>query len=350
MIVFRVILFLLTFCLPVCLSAQITGYVDSVEIHRTDTIYFDFGADVLTEESAAVVASLVADRPGALELYLEGHTDAVGSDALNDALAERRSKNTLSAALAAGWPADAVEIRHFGEKRPIVETTDREWRNRRVLLRSGLPKRYARFSGRITDKEGNPLPGGVIAHGRFLQDTARSNDEGEYTLFLPLDEAIRLDVYARNHFFSSHTLTLKEASATDTTLITRLETAAVGARMSVPDLFFVGNRRDLLKESLPVLPRLLQFMRASPEIRIELAGHVNSPGDKQGPGSWQYRLAEGRAKLVHDYLLHFGIPASRISYRGYSNFEMIFPKAKGENEMRANRRVEIRVLSNGVID
>ncbi|WP_139211711.1 OmpA family protein [Neolewinella agarilytica] len=341
---------LLTFFFTMSLVAQITGYVDSVEIHRTDTIYFDFGSDELTEQSAAAVASLAADRPGELELYLEGHTDAVGSDALNDALAERRSQNTLAAALAAGWPADAVEIRHFGEKRPIIKTTDREWRNRRVLLRSGLPKRYARFRGRITDEAGNPLAGGVIAHGRYLQDTARSNDEGEYTLFLPLDEAIRLDVYARNHFFSSHTLTLEAASATDTALVTRLETAAVGSKISVPDLYFVGNRRDLLKESLPVLPRLLQFMRTSPEIRIELAGHVNSPGDKQGPGSWQFRLAEGRAKLVHDYLLHFGIPASRISCRGYSNFEMIYPKARGENEMRANRRVEIRVLSSGVID
>ena len=350
-ILFSLLLLLFGTCAPTVFSinqtgglrAQIIGFVDSVEVHRTDTIYFAFGSDVLTERARTQVQRLVADRPGELELYLEGHTDAVGSDSANEALARRRSLNTLAAARAAGWPEDAIELRHFGERKLSVQTRGRERRNRRVLLRSGLPRRYARFRGTITDQEGNPLPGAVIAHGQYLEDTVRAKPDGSYELFLPLEEAVRLDVFAQGHFFRSHQLKLSEATPIPP-LVTQLAPAVSGSRMSVPDLYFVGNQTNLLKESLPTLPRLLQFMRNSPEVSIELAGHVNSPGPQKPPGTWEYKLSFDRAKVIYDYLIKFGIDKKRLRFRGYSNYEMVFPKAKLEKHMRANRRVEIRVL------
>lgn len=335
------LLFLSLLC--TCGRAQIVGYVDSVEVHRTDTIYFAFGSAILDQTARTAVAQLAADRPGELALYLEGHTDAVGSTNTNEDLARRRSLNTLEIAKNSGWPEDAVELRHFGERQLHVSTKGRERLNRRVLLRSGKPRRYARFIGSITDDEGNPIPGAVIAHGQYLKDTVRTNIDGTYELFLPLEEAIQLDVFAENHFFKSHKLRLTEGAVIPP-LTTQLKPANSGDRMSVPDLFFIGNQTNLLKESYPTLPRLLQFMRSSPDIRIELAGHVNSPGIKKGPGTWQYKLSFDRAKVIYDYLLHFGIEKSRIRFRGFSNYEMAFPKAEFEKEMRANRRVEIRVL------
>jgi len=331
------------------LSAQVIGYVDSVEVHRTDTIYFDFGSADLSPEAAAAVAILAADRPAALELYLEGHTDAIGSDRANDALAQRRSKVTLAAALAAGWPEDAVEIRHFGEKRLLVKSAAKEWRNRRVLLRSGLPKRYALFRGQITDEEGNPLPGGVIADSKYLKDTIRADDLGVYTIPLPLDVGVRLDIYAKGHFFTSHTMVLTEQKSAPP-LVSRLRPATVGSKFLVEDLYFVGNRAELLLSSRATLPRVLQFVRGNEGLKIEISGHVNMPGERRDPGTWEYRLAENRARVVYDYLVHFGVSPQRMSYKGYSNYEMIVPKPRNEKEMLANRRVEIRVVGDGGVD
>jgi len=192
----RLLLLLVIFSLSGLIRAQIVGYVDSVEVHRTDTIYFEFGSDVLDSSAVAAVNTLVSDRPGALELYLEGHTDAVGSDRANDDLARRRSENTLASVLTAGWPEAAVEIRHFGENRLAVRSKGRERMNRRVLLRSGVPRRYARFRGRITSEDGTPIPGGAIARSRYLKDTVRADDKGYYELILPLEIGVRLDVYA----------------------------------------------------------------------------------------------------------------------------------------------------------
>lgn len=328
------------------LTAQVIGYVDSVEVHRIDTIYFEFGSATLSPQATLAVQSLVADRPGALELYLEGHTDAVGSDAANDDLARRRSQQTLAAARAAGWPEEAIEVRHFGEQRLAINSSQKEWRNRRVLLRSGLPKRYARFRGRVVDEEGLPLAGGIVAASRYLQDTVRADADGYYTIALPLDIGVKLDVYAEGHFYTSETLVLQEDRPA-TPMVHTLKAAKVGSKLAVKDLHFVGNKTELLKESIPVLPRLLQFMRSSPDLSIEIAGHVNKPGIRRDEGTWEYLLATNRAKVIYDYLIHFGIPKERMLFKGYSNYEMVNPAAKTEEEMRANRRVEIRIVETG---
>jgi hypothetical protein len=62
-----------------------------------DTLNFDFGsAEVRPEEIdkldeiGIVIESIVAERPDEVFL-IEGHTDAVGSDAANDALSQRRA-------------------------------------------------------------------------------------------------------------------------------------------------------------------------------------------------------------------------------------------------------------------
>jgi flagellar motor protein MotB len=48
--------------------------------------------------------------------------------------------------------------------------------------------------------------------------------------------------------------------------------------------------------------------------------------------------------MVYEYLIHHGIPGSRMSYAGYGNWQMEYPKAVYEEENAANRRVEIKIL------
>lgn len=328
-----------------CARAQIIDYVDSVEVHRTDTIYFAFGSAELDDAATASVRALAADRPDTLnlQLYLEGHTDAVGSTSTNDALARRRSQNTRTVALSAGWPESAVELRHFGERRLEINTRARERRNRRVLLRSGLPRRYARVRGQLTNKDGSPLVGVAISHGPYLEDTVQTRSDGTYDLYLPLDTPVEVDLFAKNHFFQTKKLTLTDTTRLEDFVVALAE-ASKGARMSVPDLYFVGNKAVLLQGSRPTLPKLLQLMKMTPDLRIELAGHVNNPGPPQDAGTWSHNLSFKRAQKIYDYLLQFGVDKSRLRYRGYSNYEMIYPEPVGEVQMRFNRRVEIRVL------
>ena len=88
-------------------------------------------------------------------------------------------------------------------------------------------------------------------------------------------------------------------------------------------------------------------MQVNPQLKIEIAGHINYPNSPPvEQDSWYWQLSVARAKLVYDYLLENNIDSSRIKYAGYGNTQMRYPKATSEQEQALNRRVEIRVLEN----
>ena len=54
-------------------------------------------------------------------------------------------------------------------------------------------------------------------------------------------------------------------------------------------------------------------------------------------------LSERRAKTVMDYLIRYGVDASRLTYRGYGESEPIANNTTIDGRAR-NRRVELRVI------
>ena len=99
-------------------------------------LYFETGTDRLTAESEAVLPSvldLIRARavPG---VEIAGHTDRVGSSAVNDRLALRRAELVRQAVQALGVPSRLIRVDSFGERDPVVPTADGvdEPRNRRV--------------------------------------------------------------------------------------------------------------------------------------------------------------------------------------------------------------------------
>jgi len=50
------------------------------------------------------------------------------------------------------------------------------------------------------------------------------------------------------------------------------------------------------------------------------------------------------AKAVYQYLIDFGIPATKISYRGVGNSQPIIVSPKNDEERRRNMRVEVFII------
>lgn len=87
------------------------------------------------ENIANALERILRRDPGA-RVLIEGHTDAVGSFASNQALSERRAaslKQTLVREF--GVPRYALETVGYGEEFLLVPTQNENWRNRRVTLR-----------------------------------------------------------------------------------------------------------------------------------------------------------------------------------------------------------------------
>ena len=102
------------------------------------TLYFVEGSDDLTEDSKQAFERVLADlgTRAVNDVVIVGHTDAVGSDQYNDALAKKRADRMAALLIARGVaPQDIVAVGR-GKRDLLIPTPDgiAEPRNRRVEI------------------------------------------------------------------------------------------------------------------------------------------------------------------------------------------------------------------------
>ena len=110
-----------------------------IKVQLDSTVLFASGKAVPrpgAETELAKVADLIRAHDGA-RVVIEGHTDHVGSDEVNQALSEQRAAAVGSYLAAAGGMESITFIsRGYGEKRPVAsnETSEGRQLNRRVEI------------------------------------------------------------------------------------------------------------------------------------------------------------------------------------------------------------------------
>ncbi len=340
---------------PSILPAQ--SIFDSLRVAARTELYFDFGQDQIRPDAAALLDSFArtwAALESAHSVRITAHTDSVGSLANNLALSERRAGAVRQALAERGIPAGNIALRYFGEVRPAATNSTETGRqhNRRATLEALTSIPMAPFSGQVQDeKTGAGIPAVVHFSTRTLRDSAATDPEGFFSVHLPQDSVVKTETYAQGYFFGAAmqrmygTPEMLERMRKQPPVLT-LRPAQAGEKAILEHLFFVGNQAVLLKTSEPELPKVLRFMQVNPNLRVEVAGHINNPIKASGAlDDWEWELSVNRAKLVYDYLLKNGIAAARMTYKGYGNTEMLFPnQGATEAQQEQNRRVEIRVL------
>ena len=88
-------------------------------------ILFDFDRADLRPHSAATLRDLLAQIrarfPRGAALRVEGHTDALGTDAYNDALSLQRAESVRRWFVQAGLAQNAIQAAGFGRRQPVAE-------------------------------------------------------------------------------------------------------------------------------------------------------------------------------------------------------------------------------------
>jgi outer membrane protein OmpA-like peptidoglycan-associated protein len=102
------------------------------------TLYFVEGKDELSDESKSIVESVfaeIAKRP-VPDIVVIGHTDSVGSDQVNDALARRRAETVRADLIRRGIAPENIQAIGRGKREPFVRRPDgvAEPANRRVEI------------------------------------------------------------------------------------------------------------------------------------------------------------------------------------------------------------------------
>lgn len=119
-------------------DANMPKCVARTRITKRFTVYFDLGKAALTPPTMKTLKDAAAEagkvKPD--NVFLAGHTDTVGSPAMNDKLSAARAKNVADALAKMGVATKGLDVKYAGEAQLAVPTPDetKEMRNRRVEI------------------------------------------------------------------------------------------------------------------------------------------------------------------------------------------------------------------------
>jgi peptidoglycan-associated lipoprotein len=103
-------------------------------------------------------------------------------------------------------------------------------------------------------------------------------------------------------------------------------------------VFFDYDDSRIRQDAQAILSRKIPILRANPAVTLRIVGHADERG------SLEYNLALGmrRARSVRDYLVNFGIDASRLTTDSMGEERPLDP-GHDEAAWARNRRAEINV-------
>lgn len=107
-------------------------------------------------------------------------------------------------------------------------------------------------------------------------------------------------------------------------------------------IFFDFDRSEILPEAEVALMKKLAVLRANPNVRIRVAGHA----DERGSVEYNRALGQRRAEAAKDFLVNFGIAASRITTVSFGEDRPLVNESN-EEAWAKNRRDEFTVIAGG---
>jgi outer membrane protein OmpA-like peptidoglycan-associated protein len=173
-----------------------------------------------------------------------------------------------------------------------------------------------------------------IATNEIVSSFASDDQDGNYVVILQPGRGYVITAEAAGYLFYSERFDVPADAKNSTVRKDILMTRDI-VRLLV---FFDFDKATLQRESFVDLDRAVQWLKANPSVKVELAGHTDNVGSRE----YNKRLSEERAHAVMDYLVSRGVAASRLTSGGYGMDEPIATNETEEGRAQ-NRRVEFRV-------
>lgn len=155
--------------------------------------------------------------------------------------------------------------------------------------------------------------------------------------------ATKEDYYKKRDFFTMRGKAIPEEFLTKVETDTTLE-AVIELKKIVEDEIFVLNninfdfdKYDIRPDAAEELDQLVQILEDNPTIIIELRSHT----DAVGPDDRNMKLSQNRAESTRNYLISKGIPANRMTAKGYGESQLLINTQEANEQ---NRRTEFKII------
>ncbi len=155
------------------------------------------------------------------------------------------------------------------------------------------------------------------------------------TFMVPFVEGVdyALTIEHNGYLFYSENVCLKSI---ESSIEIPLQPMLVGKPVVLNNVFFDVDSDILKPESAIELLTIVNYMKQNPTICFEIGGHT----DNTGSTAYNTELSSKRAKAVYSFLTSKGIPAARLSYKGYADSKPVVANDSPENRAK-NRRTEL---------
>jgi len=102
-------------------------------------------------------------------------------------------------------------------------------------------------------------------------------------------------------------------------------------------VLFAVNKAVLTPQAETLLGKVVDYLKKNPQYHVEIQGHT----DSTGPKAWNDTLSQMRADSVRDFLVAGGVPADRLTAKGYGWADPIASNDTKEGRQQ-NRRVDFQ--------
>ena len=227
-----------------------------------------------------------------------------------------------------------------------------------LLVSSGLwgttnsfaqPDSLVTFTGTLVNfRTGNALPNMKVSYKKLPYESEMgdltTDSDGKFTAYFRAKEQYSLLIENEGYIKLSDIINPLEGASTDLNVerTFNLNEGGVGSVMKLDHLSFGLGEAIILEASHEELDRLAQMLDNTPNMYVRLEGHTDYVGNPTA----NINLSQMRVDAVKKYLTEKGIKPNRLETKAFGGSQPLV-QSSSSSERSANRRVEVRIISEG---
>jgi peptidoglycan-associated lipoprotein len=174
------------------------------------------------------------------------------------------------------------------------------------------------IEGYVSDAEENPLEGALvrIVGKDGLNEKVQAKTDGSYKIELERDISYVMMASASDYLNQNFELKTDPDERNETYYVD-FYLSPIHKPTVVENIFYAFDKATLRPESKEALDEIIRVLNDNSNVTIEMGAHT----DRKGSDSYNEGLAQRRAQSVVDYLIEAGIPADRLTAKGYGKTE-----------------------------
>ena len=194
----------------------------------------------------------------------------------------------------------------------------------------------------IEEKSSIALPNtDVVVTNEFGEIVLKTKSDEKGKIRLDLEPLTQYTVALNKDGYETKTANLNSSDTNKNIILKQKKAIVTEDAIVIENIYFDFDKATIKQESTLSLNKIVEVLNNNPEMSIAINAHT----DNKGSADYNQKLSERRAKSSYQYLINKGIVASRLSYKGYGESQLLnkCDKCSAEQD-QANRRVEFKII------